>query len=151
MIDVFGPPYSSSKIRGEILSDDFAGWSLGKIRCTGVASVAYRTILPVVPISHRSVGESVNGLQFISRAPLGCKRFELRSVGGLPADIMLGIVRWGYWSPDDSLLESFIELGWDTFRSSGVSRLCDDLPNDRHLAVYARWYRDQVGWICTTS
>lgn len=151
MTDFFGPPYISTKIRGQILSTNFDGWSLGKIRCSGVASIAYRTILPVVPLTHRTVGESINGLQFICRGPLGCKRFELRAVGGLPPDVMLGVVRWGYWSPDDNLLESFIELGWDTFRSSGVARLCDDLPIDKHLAVYARWYRDQVAWICSTT
>jgi len=116
-----------------------------------VISVAYSLTLAVVPFSAVFTGLSSVGLQKIGVGPLNAKRAVLRSSANVLSDKTLGVVRWGYSDPTSSSISSFIEKGWDTFRSSGKVIDYADLPDGMHLEVWVRWYIANVGYICNFS
>lgn len=111
-------------------------------------SVAYSVTLPVVHFQSQSSGLSAVGLQRLGKANLGITRSVIRTSANVPTDKLLGIVRWGYSDPDTNNLLSFIEKGWDYFRSSGKVIDYPDLPEGKHLEVWVRWRVDNINWLC---
>ncbi|MEP6754942.1 MAG: hypothetical protein ABJA67_05535, partial [Chthonomonadales bacterium] len=111
-------------------------------------SVAYSVVLPVVSFQTLASGVSVIGLQRLGKANSAARRSVIRTSSNVPVDKLLGIVRWGYCEPDTSNLLSFIEKGWDYFRSSGKVIDYPDLPEGRHLEVWVRWRVENINWLC---
>lgn len=114
-------------------------------------SVAYSITLPVLKTQANASGISAPGLVFLARGPYGASSFVFRTSANVPLDLLLGTIRWGYCDPDAGNPASFIELGWDTFRSPGRAEFSIEVPAGKRLEVWARWKRVGVGWTCVVS
>lgn len=118
-----------------------------------IARVAYlyTSIVPAVSFRRTASGVSAKTMEVLISAPQGSTNFELRTLGIVLPDQVVGVARWGYFSPEDGLLESFIEIDWIVLRSPGIYKSVPQLPPGKELAVVARWSRLGVGWLCVAS